>query len=318
MATTKESGRPRGPDMLKIAMIAAFFLLPVLVAELIWMRIFIPLVPLYLLTTTGDRNGNRILAQGLMLAGLFAMATHMLPALLISLTLLPPGYTLVRAIKNKYPVNATWLASCLTLLTTWSAGLILLALFSQQNPYTGFLAVIDEAMLAAGEVYQQANLTADQAFQLERTITGLRETFPLIFPAFLLISIFIISWLNLLTGDWLLKKYRPGLSPWPDFKTWRLPEEMVWLAVFAGSGLILPFTGLKILCLNLALLTGSLYFIQGLAILSFFLEKWTIARPLRIFIYFMIIIQVYGVVFLALAGLFDVWINFRRKTAEQA
>lgn len=318
MATREESGRPPGPDILKISMIAVFFLLPILLAELIWIRIFIPLAPFYLLTTTDEGNGNRILAAGLMIAGLFALATHMLPAFLISLTLLPPGYTLARAVKYKYPASSTWLASSLTLLTTWAAGLILLALFSQQNPYTGFITVIDEAMVAAGEVYQQANLTAEQAFQLERTIKGLRDTFPLVFPSFLLITIITIAWLNLLTGDWLLKKYKPGLSPWPDFKTWRLPEQMVWLAVFAGCGIILPAAGLKVLCLNLALIAGCLYFIQGLAILSFFLEKWNIARPLRIFIYFMIIIQVYGIIFLALAGLFDIWIDFRKKKVAQA
>jgi len=76
--------------------------------------------------------------------------------------------------------------------------------------------------------------------------------------------------------------------------------------------LFLPNAAVKIIGLNGLLILMSVYFFQGIAIVSFYFNKKQFPRVVRIFLYTLIAIQ--QLVLLAVIGLgfFDMWFNFRK------
>jgi uncharacterized protein YybS (DUF2232 family) len=67
----------------------------------------------------------------------------------------------------------------------------------------------------------------------------------------------------------------------------------------------------------LLMLSGLLYFFQGLAIFIALLERWNVPVYIKWTLYFILIIQSYGVLILALLGISDIWFNFRKRIIEE-
>jgi uncharacterized protein YybS (DUF2232 family) len=70
-------------------------------------------------------------------------------------------------------------------------------------------------------------------------------------------------------------------------------------------------------CGWMLLLSGLLYFFQGLAVCIALLERWNVPVFIRVVLYSFLIIQSYGVIILTFLGIGDVWFNFRQKTEKQ-
>ena len=87
---------------------------------------------------------------------------------------------------------------------------------------------------------------------------------------------------------------------------------MVWGVIGCGLALFLPNASIKIIGLNGLLILMSVYFFQGIAIVSFYFKKKQFPRIIRIFLYTLIAVQ--QLVLLAVIGLgfFDMWFNFRK------
>ncbi len=93
---------------------------------------------------------------------------------------------------------------------------------------------------------------------------------------------------------------------------WKAPEVLVWGVIGCGLALFIPITALKVIGLNGLLILMTVYFFQGIAIVSFYFEKKRFPRVIRFFLYALIALQ--QLILLAVIGLgfFDMWVNFRR------
>lgn len=103
-----------------------------------------------------------------------------------------------------------------------------------------------------------------------------------------------------------------------DLRLWRTPEALIWALIGTGFTMFLPWRPAGLLARNLFLVLLGCYFCQGLAIVSYFLERFRLPRGLRVAGYLLIAVQhvVAGIV-LAL-GVFDLWGDFRRLSAGSA
>jgi uncharacterized protein YybS (DUF2232 family) len=81
--------------------------------------------------------------------------------------------------------------------------------------------------------------------------------------------------------------------------------------------LIIPERIVKLFGINGLLILMTIYFFQGIAIISFYFEKKRFPRLLRIVLYSLIALQ--QVVLLVVVGLgfFDMWLNFRKLGVEK-
>jgi uncharacterized protein YybS (DUF2232 family) len=102
------------------------------------------------------------------------------------------------------------------------------------------------------------------------------------------------------------------------WQAWQTPPWLIWVLIVSGFAMFLPVQALSILSRNIFAVTLACYFCQGLAIVSYYLQRFGLPRGLRIASFVLIAVQqiVAGLV-LAL-GIFDFWGDFRRLEPRPA
>jgi uncharacterized protein YybS (DUF2232 family) len=303
------------PDaLLKGIVLTALLFAPAITGELDWLRTFIPAPALYTLVTSGEPRGSTILIKSVLVAGLVSMLLGTLPAFYLSVLFLPLAYVLARAVRNGQPVLRAGATGALVLAATWFFGALLYGMVEQVHPWRQALKIIDDSLAATFAMSQQSTDIAPETLaQFELAFNRIRSIIPVIFPAIVLVTILGTVWINLLLGDLLLKKRGDGLSPWPPSSEWRLPDQLVWAIIATGAGLLLPLPLLNKIGLNCMLVIGLLYFFQGMAVLTALFKRWDVPMAFRFVVYALVLIQAYGIIFLAIAGLVDVWFDLRKS-----
>lgn len=137
-----------------------------------------------------------------------------------------------------------------------------------------------------------------------------------IMPGISFCSAIGIPWLNLLIARRYCSRMGFEFCIRENLKCWKAPEILVWSVIASGLSLLLPWASLQYVALNVLIVLGSVYFLQGLAIAAFYFEKWNMPFFLRCLIYAILMLQQFASLGTAALGLFDIWFDFR-KTAKQ-
>jgi uncharacterized protein YybS (DUF2232 family) len=109
--------------------------------------------------------------------------------------------------------------------------------------------------------------------------------------------------------------FRLGNLQYPEFAPmdqWQSPELMVWGVIAAGFALFLSIGGIRFLAINGLIVMAIIYVFHGLAIMLFFFNKHRVPHWVRFGTYLLILFQQIFWIVLAMAGLFDQWIDFRK------
>ncbi len=273
-----------------------------------------PLPAYYFLSVYGQKRGAVIIAWALGLAAGMTFWTGTLPGLFFSLTLLPIGFILARAERKNDSVQRAGIQSVGYLVLVWLVTGWLIGMANNSNPYLDLRQSLDKGFEATFALYRDSgHFPAGDLEAIKALIAQLRELVARLFPALLLTSIICTVWLNTVIGKWLLKKRDPSRTDREDLKKWRLPELLVWPVIMTGIALLVHDEKLHTLGLNVGLVLLVLYFSQGLAIVSNLMQKWSLPTAIRIITYSLLFLQVYGLGFVAVLGLADVWIDFRKQ-----
>ncbi len=114
-----------------------------------------------------------------------------------------------------------------------------------------------------------------------------------------------------LVSRWLGKE-KLGYQLFGGLATWRTPEWLIWLLLATGFGMFLPLQPAQIAAANGFVLVAAIYFCQGLAIMAYYLQMLAMPRIVRGTIYVIALLQPILAALVCLAGVFDMWIDFRR------
>lgn len=305
---TNNHGRPAffANQLPALALTAAPLLLPLLAPGLIWLQSLIPLVVAYQMIALGYHQGRSVVIRAMLLAAVVALVSGTLLVLLFGLSMVPLGYILARGIGLGEPPNWTGIKGLAYLVGFW----LLLSGAAGITGSAGPVQIIQDNMdQLLAETMEQEEATA--------VLENLRRLIDRTWPALFTISLLSLVWLNLVSSHWLLRKKDPALSPWPEFKYWRLPEHLV---VAVALGLLLWLLRLEPLAsigLNMVIILGMLYFMQGLAIMSFLLAHWKVSPLLRGICYGLVLLQAYGPILLAILGLADIRLDLRQRLADK-
>jgi len=101
-------------------------------------------------------------------------------------------------------------------------------------------------------------------------------------------------------------------SLFSDLSRWSAPEWMVWLLLASGFGLFIPVPAISDIALNGFICIAAVYFCQGLAIVGFYFQSLSVPSIVRGIIYFVVFAQPVVAALVCIAGVFDMWIDFRR------
>ncbi|MCK4690937.1 MAG: DUF2232 domain-containing protein, partial [Desulfuromonadales bacterium] len=149
-----------------------------------------------------------------------------------------------------------------------------------------------------------------QLLELQRVIDGLAGFIQKSFYGLYLAGVLVVQALCLLILQRLKKNhYRVAGT---SFVCWRLPAGLIWVLIFSGFALLAPFEVLALTGRNLLAVLLPLYFLQGLAVVSSFLQRKAYSPLIKGFIYTLLFILNPLPLIITGVGVFDLWIDFRR------
>ncbi|OGR01137.1 MAG: hypothetical protein A2511_16465 [Deltaproteobacteria bacterium RIFOXYD12_FULL_50_9] len=301
-----------------VALTSIILIMPALRPEFAWLYFLVPLPSFYLTTIMGRKGSGITIGLAIVLSSLIAGLFGDISVMLFALGLLPAGFSLAHSLRVGETPHRAGLRAVLTALLFWAALWALIAFDLGTNPYQESVKTLDQSITSWYELYvKSAPPQAERTKEIEIAVTQLRNLTPKIFPALMLVSVCITIWLNMLIGHWLLSKSQTDHTPWPNYRNWELPDHLVWGVVLGITGLIIPGDIPHVFALNLLIVLGTLFFFQGLAVLSHLLNRWRFPGLLRSIIYLIFFLQVFGIVILSIMGLLDTWLDIRRRKPKE-
>jgi uncharacterized protein YybS (DUF2232 family) len=173
-------------------------------------------------------------------------------------------------------------------------------------------SLIDNLTVAL-RVHEKMGFPQESLNLFREKIPEIVEQLLRLLPGLLFVSLCLVVLLNIL---FLLRRFPERRAQWlslASFREWKCPEQLVWALIACGFAFFVPANeAVTIVALNVLLVTGVCYFIQGLAIVAFFFHKNNVPRFLRSATYILIIFQQIFTLLVAALGLFDLWGDFRR------
>ncbi|BAS29433.1 DUF2232 domain-containing protein [Limnochorda pilosa] len=197
----------------------------------------------------------------------------------------------------------------------WGVDVVRLAVESWRS-------VMEESFLRSLEA---GGASASQLEAWRANLEQMAQGVFLLFPAGLAVTTgfwsVVAQWL---AGRWLLGLGRP-LRPVKPFGRWRFPWMLAW-GYIAGQLLLVAvraqrLTGseatLLALGLNLVFFFTHLFFVEGLAVVWFYLEKWGVGKGGRWLVSILLLTPFLPLVEpVAWLGMLDAWLDFRKLQRE--
>jgi hypothetical protein len=224
------------------------------------------------------------------------------------------------AIHQRYSMARTVLWSVGIPLGAGGVLLVMYGVMVQQSPYL-LLTQHLEHMLAAlqehfQDVMQAGEIDSEQLQVLTEVIPQLLRS---IFPALVVINYLLTNVANYALVRYYCARSRPPIVlPPADLACWRASDYLVWVFLGSGAALLVPIPALSMIGLNVFLVTLTLYLLQGLAIVIFWGRHLPFPLGVRVVLGMMLFLLA-GPLCVGLcitAGLFDLWIDFRRQRGQ--
>ena len=93
---------------------------------------------------------------------------------------------------------------------------------------------------------------------------------------------------------------------------WKTPDFFIWIFIISGGLNFIPNEDINFIGLNSFLVICFIYLLQGFAIVSFIFQSKNVPIYFRFLFYFFIAVQQFLMIPIATAGLFDIWVDFRK------
>jgi len=273
--------------------------------------LFIPLPILFYRSKLGRMNGLIVAVVASMI--MMAMIGGMSIDVIFFAGLLLIGFMLGELFELNLSVERTALIASGSVV---ASGLISL-IFSSMLTGNGILAIVSDYVAKNLELslvlYESMGMSPENIELISQSLDKIHQVLVTITPALVSATTLFVTWVSILLAKPMLMSrslFYPDFGP---LKLWKAPEYLVWGVIGYGLALFLPYPAIKIIGLNGLLILLTVYFFQGIAIVSFYFDKKRLPRFVRIFLYTLIAMQ--QLILLAVIGLgfFDLWINFRRS-----
>ena len=256
-------------------------------------------------------------------AGWQAVATLVICGMLVGDGIVFP--TMVSFLFAAFPLLAAWL-----LRSGWKTSQCALAAFLIGNAI--LISVLVWAMLKGLDLPAQlatgmnalkeellTSLAASKGLdaltmaEFHHSLEKLIALVSLLFPAFLLTSWFLIQVGNLLMARALINRWEEKWIAPENLTTLRLPFSLVWAVIMMGLLALFTQGSLFHAGVNLGMFLAVPYLFQGLAIIQQAFYKYNIGGFTRGAILATLFFWTGMVLLVFLLGLFDTWIDFRRR-----
>jgi uncharacterized protein YybS (DUF2232 family) len=274
--------------------------------------LLIPLPFLYYLSKLGLGQGWKTGLISLLILSLIARLIGYPHLILFCILLGLVGLIISETFKREFTIGMTIFWGTVIMLFTGAVFLFFITLSTGTGAVQLIVGYLQSNVDRAIGLYEKMGLDQQTMIQLKQFGALLNNLIAQIYPALIIIAAGFIIWINVVISKPL---FRLRGVKYPDLgraDMWYAPEFMVWGVIAAGFSLFFPAMGIKFIALNSLIVLIVIYVFHGVAITMFFFNKYNIPPWARFGVYFLIMIQQIFLFVLALAGLFDQWIDFRK------
>lgn len=294
------------------AFISAYFPVLGVLVNLIWP------VPIILL---GVRHGYKwsilaIAASGVIIAAIISPLTAVGIVAGMGLIGIALGYAMGRGFS---PVKILGLGTVASLLSKMLVVAISAAALGI-NPFTTQIDIMTKGFEQGIEMYRSLGVSEDNLKNMAEqmnTITGLIKV---IIPAGFLMASVLDTYLNFMVARLVLRKLGQHTQGFPLFKYWTLPKYILYIffaaLLLTMIGRVPEYEMVGTVGTNLLIITSFALLIQGLALFSYFADKYSLSRLLRWLILFLIITNGFVSQIVIYAGAFDFIFDYRKLKAR--
>ena len=290
-------------------LISAFITVPVLGPLF---GLLTPLPFLFFSTKLGFAQGLKTSSLVLLLIGLTANLAGQTPLILFSLEFAVLGMALSELYRRDLSYGRTLLWGTVAMLLVGFGFLYAAGLPKGLGPFEVIQEYLNEQLNGVMAIYGSAADDPEKAAEFQAYGKAVLETISRIYPSLMIIGTGFVVWLNVTLSRPL---FRFGKLQYPGFlplHLWRAPEYLVWVVIASGFALFLTAGALKFIALNALIVLMVIYLLQGVSILSFFFNRFRFPLWARVGVSLLIVVQQMFLAVLALAGLFDQWVDFRK------
>ena len=277
--------------------------------------LFIPLPTLFYRSKLGRNTGVIVPATAL-----FVMAVVLggiAVDLIFFLELLLLGFMMGEFLAMNLSVEKTILYTCSAVIVSGFFGIVFYSNVSNTEISVLVSEYIAKNLELTMVLYESMGVSEESLVQLSNSLEQIHYVLVRIVPAMVIGSTLVVAWINLLLAKGILTA-KGGV--FPDFgplNHWKAPDALIWLFIGCGGLLLMPGNSLKMLGLNGLLILLTVYFLQGIAVVSYYFEKKRFPRALRLFLYTLIALQQFILLLIIGLGLFDIWLNFRKLNTNK-
>jgi len=187
------------------------------------------------------------------------------------------------------------------------------------NPFALDEAQILPIMERMGSIYSAMGMAEETISSASAQMRAALALIPMIFPALLVMAAAVDCFLSYVVSAVVLKRLgREKLPEVPLFREWRFPKS-IFIALLASIVLHLAGTAYPALAvleragLNLRLLVTVLFFIQGLAVVWFFLQSRGFGRVAGVFATVFVFFVPFIAQIVLVLGIIDMWFDLRSR-----
>jgi uncharacterized protein YybS (DUF2232 family) len=271
-----------------------------------------PIPFLYYAMKLGRYHGLKVFALTLLIVGLIGKLTGYPQIVFFCLEFGLVGLIISEIYRRKLSFGLTIFWGTLFALTVSAIFLSLIALSEKMGPFEMVLEYFRTNLKTTIGLYENAGLDPEKVLQLREYGRAVTEMIAKVYPSLMIICTGLVVWIVVVLSKPL---FRLRNLEYPDFGNmdqWEAPEMMVWGLIASGFALFFPMAGIRFLAINGLIVMLVIYAFGGLSIGLFFLNKYNVPPWIRFGVYFLIIIQQIVWLGLAMVGLFDQWVDFRK------
>lgn len=174
-----------------------------------------------------------------------------------------------------------------------------------------------EAMAVVTQSYKDAGADQDIVAWVEGNSEELADVFVQIFFGVMAVFLFFMVIVNYLIIKLLSLRFGWGIHfsnhSLANFKT---PDQFIFAVIGGGSCVLLLSGGWATIGINLLLISGAVYLVQGIAVAHHFFSKSKLPRILKAIGYFVLFSQPLLLLVVCCFGFADVWADFRKLETE--
>ena len=222
------------------------------------------------------------------------------------------GFVLYELYEINLPVEFTILFACAAVLASSFVMLFVYSMLSNVGIADLINGAVRQNLQATIGLYKSMGMPEENIRLIESSFDRIQYYLVRLIPGLAIVSTLLVTWISLLLSRCLLTRQKLHVPDFGRLSLWKAPEPLVWPVIGCSLVLLIPERSLWLLGLNGLLILMTVYFFQGIAIVSFYFEKKKFPRVLRISLYVLIALQQIVVLIVIGLGFFDIWLNFRK------